>query len=174
MDMNVKIEVWPVAADEHGLWLCSGVEAWQPDLPLSADADVHAEVELTIATNGAERAAVPMIHSTSWRPRTGSIILTYVAVVAAAGPVRLDWPDAVPLSPLLPAAVGRPLTHAAQDAPTPRDVDVLLHALRHLAFLIERDADAAAVLRAQGWEPHLARFAPALAGMYDERHAEAA
>jgi len=50
--------------------------------------------------------------------------------------------------------------------PVVRHVDVLLHALRHLRFLLDHDAAARAVLN-EYWRRHLVAFAPALAGMYE-------
>jgi hypothetical protein len=171
--MTVIPEVWPIAADKEGLWLVSGDGPWMPRLPVPADGEVHAEVELTLAFNGVDRREVRLLHSTSWRPVGTSIVLTYVAVVCRPGYVRENWSRAEPISPLLPGAVGKPLVHAAAAAPDPRDVDVLFHGLRHLAFLRDTDATAAAVLVGD-WVGHLARFQPALAGMYGEEHREAA
>lgn len=172
--MTVVPEVWPVAGDERGLWLVSGNGPWMPALPVDADGDVHAEVELTLGMNGVDLADVPLLHSTSWRASGSSIVLTYIAMIRVSGVVRAAWPDAEPISPMLPGAVGRPHTHAAAAAPVPRDVDVLLHALRHMAFLRDHDATAGAVLRLQGWVPHLEQLEPALAGMYGEEHSRAA
>ena len=35
--MTTRVEVWPVAADELGIWLISGDDAWRPDLPVMAE-----------------------------------------------------------------------------------------------------------------------------------------
>lgn len=171
--MTVYPEVWPVVADENGLWLISGCGPWRTALPVGSDTDVHAEVELELTTNGVDLADVPLLHSTSWRPDGGSIILTYIAVVRCAGAVREVWPDAEPISPLLPGAVGRPLPHGAAEPPVPRYVDCLLHAIRHVAFLRDADATAAAALDGH-WLRHLDGLRPALAGMYRDAECQRA
>lgn len=51
----------------------------------------------------------------------------------------------------------------------PRYIDVLLHGLRHLRFLLDSDATNAAAL-AEPWPQHLAPLTPALATMYDQHH----
>lgn len=167
--MTVFPEVWPVAADEASLWLLSPSGPLRPDLPVMADGDVHADVELELHRNGIDQADVPLLHSTSWRPEGTSIVLTYLAVVRRPGFVRENWPGACPIDPSLPDAVGRPLTHAADEPPIPRHVDVLVHSLRHAAFLLEWDATASEVLDGH-WRRHLSILQPALAGLYSEVH----
>lgn len=166
--MTVRVEVWPVTADATGLWLVSGNDAWRPSLPVMADNDIHAEVELELARNGALDDAV-LLHSTSWRPDPSGLLLTYVAVLRKAGEVRMNWPGAEPISTRLPEAVGRPLTHGPTEPPLPRFVDVLLHGIRHLAWLRDTDATVASALD-EHWRRHLAALRPALAGMYSEVH----
>ncbi len=167
--MTVYPECWPVAADQFGLWLLSGVGPLRPDLPVYADSDVHAEVELELYRNGIDHADVPLLHSTSWRPEGPSIILTYLAAVRRPGLVRENWPTALPISPLLVSQVGKPATHDAAEPPVPRHVDVLEHALRHAAFLLEWDATAASAFD-EHWVRHLKVLRPALAGLYSEVH----
>ncbi len=166
--MAAWVEVWPVAADTQGIWLISGSTQWHPALPVAADSEPHAEVELLLAENGALTDAA-LIHSTSWRVDGPRLVLTYMVIVNCPGFVRKQWPMAAPVDVWLPAAVGRPLTHAANEPPTPRHVDVLLHGLRHLRFLRDEDGTAAAVMSAE-WHRHLDGFAPALARMYSEVH----
>lgn len=168
--MTVYPEVWPVAADPIGLWLLSGDGPLRPRLPVMADGDVHADVELELHQFGLDASDVPLLHSTSWRPEDTSVILTYVAVArCGSGYVREWWPAAEPISPMLPRAVGKPPAHGAAEAPIPRHVDVLIHAIRHLAFLLEWDATAASVLD-EHWRRHLSVLKPALAGLYSEVH----
>lgn len=169
--MTVHIEVWPVAADEVGLWLVSGIDAWRPDLPVGADSGIHPEVELELHRHGV-LDDVKVLHSTSWRPEPVGLTVTYLAVVARPGFVRENWPAAEPISTQLPAAVGRPLTHGATEPPTPRHVDVLFHALRHVAWLLRTDATVAAELD-HNWRTHLSGFEPALAKMYQDQHRNA-
>ena len=180
--MNVTVEVWPAAADETGLWLVSGGDAWRFG-PVAADSDVHYEVEFLLCEHGiqqgnAERFVVDqgqpgdvaVLHSTSWRPDGSSIVLTYMAVVRAEGFVLDRWPDAAPITAALPAAIGKAPPHGAAEVPVPRVADVLLHGIRHLRFLAgpEGDAETAAALDAN-WHRHLAPLKPALAEMFSER-----
>jgi hypothetical protein len=141
-DMPVEVEVWPVAADAAGVWLVSGDGPWMPWGPVQSDSEPHAEVELLLASHGAVFDTV-LVHSTSWRTDLPRLVLTYVVVVNAGDPVRVRWPDALPVSLQFASAVGRPPTHGAVEAPLVRDADVLLHGLRHLSFLLQTDATAA-------------------------------
>jgi hypothetical protein len=145
--MQVWVEVWPVAADQTGIWLVSGDDAWRPLISVTADTEPHAEIELILAEHGA-LADAQLIHSTSW---------------------RVDGPAALPISVSVAQAVGAPLTNAPNAAPTPRYIDVLKHAVRHLAFLLRNDATAATALT-EPWPTHLAEIQPTLAGMYDQVH----
>lgn len=174
--MTVVPKVWPVAADPEGLWLLSGSGPWEPAEPVGADSTVHAEIELVLGMNGVDLAAVQLLHSTSWMQEGPRTILTYVAVVEpSSGFVRRTWPTAVPISPLLPAAVGKPLTHAPTAPPTIRHVDVLMHGLRHLAFLRMYDGTSAVALDGNPlWREHLRPLKPALAGLFNQEHPQAA
>lgn len=165
--MTVRVEVWPVAADSAGIWLVSGDDAWRDTLPVAADSEPHAEAKLLIGGHGAGGDDV-LLHSTSWRPDGGSVVLTYVAVLRRPGLVLDNWPDARPVGCELATAVGKPPAHAAAGVPVPRYVDVLLHALRHLRMLRDTDAVARNALDAT-WQRHLDDLAPALAGMYEDQ-----
>ena len=166
--MTVRVEVWPVAADSAGIWLVSGDDAWRDTLPVAADSEPHAEVELLVGAHGdVDPADVLLLHSTSWRVDGPSVVLTYVAVLRRPGLVLDIWPDARPVGRELAEAVGKPPTHAAADVPVPRYIDVLLHALRHLRMLRDTDAVARNALDAT-WQRHLDDLAPALAGMYQQ------
>jgi hypothetical protein len=171
-NMGVRVEIWPIAADETGIWLVSGQDAWRPSLPVMSDNEPHADVELELYSHGV-RDKVTLIHSTSWRVDGPATILTYVAVVRTEGLVRETFPTALPIGPELVDAVGRPPTASPTGAPSPRYIDVLMHALRHLRFLIETDAESrdamGHLLREQ-----LAPLAPALAAMYEREHPSAA
>jgi hypothetical protein len=179
--MTVTVEVWPVAADEAGIWLVSGRDAWRFG-PVEAASDVHYEIELLLFQHGidpgdavflklaprAPRAEV--IHMTSGRPQGPTYVLTYMAVVDVPGYVLETWPDAAPITAALPAAVGKAPPHGAAEVPVPRWVDVPLHGLRHLKFLAGPggDAETAAALDAN-WRRHLAPLEPALFTMFSER-----
>ena len=166
--MNVNTEVWPVVANEAGLWLVSGDDAWR-SAPVMADSDVHYEVEFLLCEHGIHADDIVAVHSTSWRPDGPTVVLTYMAVIADPGFVRDRWPDARPITAALAEAVGRPPTHAANEAPVPRYIDVLLHGLRHLTYLLDHDLTTAEAM-GDLWRQHLEPLRPALAGMYSEPH----
>jgi len=165
-NMAVWLEIWPVAADEHGIWLVSGKDAWRPCLPVASDDEPHAELELELATRGALEQAT-LVHSTSWRAEGQGLTLTYAVVLHRPGLALDGWPEALPIDLPLIEMVGKPIAHRPTDPPTPRHVDVLMHALRHLRLLMAMDASAATAL-VDPWPRHLQRLQPALAGMYDE------
>lgn len=162
-NMNVVVEVFPCAADEHGIWLISGPDAWR-SAPIPSDSEPHFEVGLLLASNDQQQPA--LIHSTSWRPDGPTIVLTYVAVFETVGLILDRWPGALPVSADLLPAVGKPYQHGAAEVPVPRYIDVLHHALRHLTFLTQTDATARAALTGY-WAEHLAQLEPALSGMYE-------
>jgi len=165
-NMNCVIECWPTAADEHGIWLVSGGDAWRSS-PIPADSEPHFEVQLLLA--GQDEHPPVLLHSTSWRPDGPTIVLTYVAVLSCSGLVRDEWPAALPISAELLPTVGNPPPHGATEVPVPRYIDVLHHALRHLTFLTQSDAAAREALVGH-WATHLATLEPALAGMYGDVH----
>lgn len=166
--MTVVAEVWPVAADRTGLWLISGGDALRSDAVM-ADGDVHFEVEMLLAEHGIQATDTAVIHSTSWRPDGPAVVLTYMTVIRTEGAVRERWPSAQPITAELAEAVGKPPTHAANEVPVPRYIDVLIHGLRHLAYLREHDVTNAAAM-GDLWRQHLEAFKPAMAGMYSEPH----
>jgi hypothetical protein len=158
------LEVWPVAADAARIWLLSGSEPWYSSLPVMSDGDENAEARYTLWANGALDKPL-LLHGTSWRPKDQRLLLTYVAVIDVHGLVLDAWHNAQPVSLELAEAVGPTLPYHPADAPTPRDIDVLLHAIRHLRFLLDNDTGCAAALD-EHWRTHLSRLRPALAGMY--------
>ena len=170
-DMKVRVEVWPLAADQASLWLLSGDDAWRNG-NVPADGDVHFEVVSLLTDHGIWQADTTALHSTSWRPDGPAIVVTYMAVVSVPGFIKDRWPHARPVTREFADAVGKPPTHAAADAPVPRFCDVLLHGLRHLAYLAERDQETAEAMGAL-WREHLAPLEPVLATMYSERHVAA-
>ncbi len=166
--MTVTVEVWPVAADETGLWLLSPDGPWNSP-PVLADSEPHMVAELELIQHQVNLADVAVLHSTSWRTEHTSTVLTYLAVVRVPGLVVGEWPGARPVTVALADHVGRPPTHGPVDPPAPRYIDVLVHGLRHLRFLLPRDATVAAAMPAP-WGEHLAAFSPAIAKMYDRVH----
>src|SRR5262249_6249327 len=86
--MQIYPEIWPVAADELGIWLISGSEgAWRPRLPVMADSEPHADIDLELADRDV-RTDTTFLHSTSWRIDGPFLIVTYLAVVSRPGFVR--------------------------------------------------------------------------------------
>lgn len=175
--MAVTVEVWPVAADDLGLWLISGEDSPWPSSPVPQHSEPHRSAELEIIRrgislspiSGGKYPEVDLLHSTSWRADGAVVVLTYLAVIRCNGFVRATWPDAQPISPRTADYAGRAPTHGPVEPPAPRYWDVLLHGIRHLKFLIETDATAALALR-EPWREHLEAFGPAIAEMYREPH----
>lgn len=181
-NMTVTAEVWPVAADDAGIWLLSGADGPWRHGPVGADSDVHWEAQQLLFGHrinpdsdlfisiAPDWPAVSVIHWTSCRPDGPTIVHTIMAVVSVPGFVLETWPDAAPVTSALLAAVGKAPPHGAADVPVPRVVDVLLHGLRHLKFLAgpEGDAETAAALDGNMLR-HLAPLRPALAQMFSER-----
>ena len=179
--MTVTVEVWPLAADEAGIWLLSDGDAWRYG-PVWADSDVHWEVQKMLFEHDIDpdsalfvevpgfRPAADVIHSTSWRPDGPTIVLTYMAVVKAGGYVLETWPRAAPVTSALAKAAGNASPHGAAQVPVPDLLHTLLHGIRHLRWLAtdEGDAETAAALDAN-WRRHLAPLRPALARMFSER-----
>lgn len=181
-NMTVTVEVWPVAADEAGIWLLSGADGPLRYGPVSADSDVHWEAQKLLFGYDIDpgdslflelprsTGTVKVIHWTSCRPDGPTIVHTIMAVVSVPGFVVETWPGAVPVTAALPAAVGKAPPHGAADVPVPRVVDVLLHGLRHLKFLAGPDGDAETAAALDGnMLRHLAPLRPALARMFSER-----
>lgn len=81
---------------------------------------------------------VDLLHSTSWRWHHGAVVLTFLAVIGEA--MIADMP-AVPIV-RTELARGR-AAHAPDDVD---DAQVLEHALRHLAWLVEDDPEVADAL----------------------------
>jgi hypothetical protein len=164
--MGIRVEVWPVAADGSGIWLLTE-DAWRSDL-IPADSEIHGEVEL-LAYQHAPDLPISVIHSTSWRQEPPGIVLTYVAVAAAGEFVQDYYPAARPVTLDLLAVAGKPYPHRADQAPVPRYLDVLIHAVRHLRFLLDTDTETADALGPH-WARQLAPFEGALSGLYTDRH----
>src|SRR6185437_13272011 len=137
---------------------------WETDI-IMADWDIHAEIESLLRQHGISKDDAIKIHSTgaavpclvrgswqesappelewtSWRPRRTSVILTYASVVKPGRFVREAWPSACPVTMALLDAEGKPRTHAANEAPVPRDLDVMWHILSHLKDLMSKNAES--------------------------------
>jgi len=171
--MTMVTEVWPVAADETGLWLLG--DGPRPSTPVMDDAEPHDYAEMELMQAGMW-ATTKALHSTSWRVDYDQnldrnyLVVTYIAVVDCAALVRAEWPQALPITvEAADAELGNVPTHGATEAPAVRHFDVLFHALRHLRFLLAHDATVATALPGC-WSRHLAAFEPAIARMYDRIH----
>jgi hypothetical protein len=70
--MMVIAEVWPVAADELGLWLLSG-DGPRPSLPVMDDAEPFDYAEMELMQAGMW-ATTKILHSTSWRADQGDLL----------------------------------------------------------------------------------------------------
>lgn len=161
---SVVVEVWSISADACGIWLVSGGDAWR-SAAIPADSEPHFEVELLLA--GHDAASPVCLHSTSWRPDGPTVVLTYIAALVNSGVVLSQWPAALPVSADLLPVVGKPHPHGATEVPLPRYIDVLHHALHHLAYLVRTDGTVRAALPGY-WAEHLADLESALAGMYEK------
>lgn len=96
--------------------------------------------------------AVTLVHSTSWRWEDGHTVLSFLAVVPPASIAGLDEAE------VDRAALARGgATEAAVEVPWPA---VLEHALRHLAWLVDDDAEVAAALDDR-WHAMLEAYVPA-------------
>lgn len=189
--MGVWVEVWPVAADARP-WLVR--DPWKDHdgareagvVRVAADDSVHAMAEYAL-----HRLALPkpvVLHSMSWRQDGPRLLVTYVAVIEVGDYVRAIYPTAMPVNSELIGVVGRPAPHGAAEPPSPRDVDVLFHSLRHLAFLASSpddppapdedalpvppppgDAEVRRALEGTMWPGHLRSMKKELAWMYWDR-----
>jgi len=167
--MTVWVEVWPVAADESGLWLLSDGEPWL-DGPVYADSSEDFLAKSMLSEHGITPAELLWTHFTSWHPDGPRHVDTYLAVVDLKGAMACErWPHAAPVTPDLYDEVGKPPTHGATEEPAPRELDVLYHALGHLKEQIRKNATTRAaageLVRAQ-----LEPYEETLAGMYSEPH----
>jgi hypothetical protein len=102
--MIVIAEVWPVAADELGLWLLSG-DGPRPSLPVMDDSEPFDYAEMELMQAGMW-ATTKILHSTSWRVDRSDLVVTYLAVVGCEGLVRSRWPDALPSASRSPMRSG--------------------------------------------------------------------
>jgi hypothetical protein len=166
-NMGVIPEIWPIAADRAGIWLIGG--PWYTG-PVPADSEPHFEIELDLMARGI-RGKVALMHSTSWRVdyKLGGHVDTYMVVLKADDLVRGIWPGARPITLAAVEKVGKPETHAPDEAPSPTHFHVLMHGLRHLRYLLDHDTTSATAM-GDLWRQHLEPFEPALAVMYSEQH----
>lgn len=179
--MTIWVEVWPVVADDIGLWLISGSKPWR-DGPVLADSSVHFTVESLLRLHridprpAAEGGDCLMLHSTSWRPDGPRQWDTYIAAVRCGDLALAVWPDAKPITPDLldeDAGRGKPPTHGATEEPVPRSLDVLFHGLGHFKDQIRKNGTTREAL-GDLWRTQLEPFEETLAGLYETPHESAA
>lgn len=100
--------------------------------PSCPDPDLAARALLD--TDGADEREAPVLHSTSWRwEPSGEIVLTYLALTKGPPQSASGWKSLVLLAEPAPCNPEKP--RPAQI----REVDVLSHGLRHMAFLVQQD-----------------------------------
>lgn len=171
--MGVRLETWATMADETGPVLHPD-GAWYTGL-LSADVPLHDVVKRQIVEHGIAIEDAPVIHSTSWRlseEPSGEmvVVLTYVVVVDLPAGMTYafeTWPGATPVGIETLGQHGYPKLHAPAEPPMDtRYVDVLHHALRHLAYLNQHDQKVRQVL-SEDWKRYLGLLRPAIAALYD-------
>ena len=172
--MGTHVELWPVAADEFGIWLASGTDAWDAG-PVLDDSEPYLVVRALLQAHDQDDR-VQLLHQTSERTEfhdgRSRNIQAWVAVLGGLyrdpdDALTLDiWPDAQPFHPKINDAVGHPFPHDPALLPEPRKIDVLRHAIRHLKFVAETDAGARGVLCYGAWAEHLESWTPTLAGLY--------
>ena len=173
--MTVWVEVWPVAADETGLWLLSGGKPWL-DGPVMADNSEDFTVKMQLAEHAIRMDDTLWVHSTSWHPDGPRHVDTYIVVVDLKGAVACEqWPHAAPIVPYIydEPEIGKPPTHGATEEPAPRLLDVLYHGLGHLKDQIRKNATTRTAV-GEVWRVQLEPYEETLAGMYQTRHPSAA
>jgi hypothetical protein len=172
-DLPTVIELLVLGADQTAPWLLSG------DRPLVSDA-----VQSDVGKYGtAEQTAqwflrglpLKVLHQTSSRDAKNLGVETWVAIPDLGDePVVSYFPGAAPVTPELLETVGRPFPHGAAQPPLNRTVDVLQHALRHIAWLIGPFGDANIRAALEPWWPvHLRTLQPALSTLYTDLYSPA-
>jgi hypothetical protein len=149
--VSLLVEILPVVLSAGAVRSLRPADAasWQVAFP--AGADPGPVVTAALASRGLRPAVV---HSTSWRHDAGSLVLTYIAVLAIEPPAGSGL-----VARALPP--GAPARGGATTPPESLHVDhVLHHALRHLAWLQREDPAIAAELD-DAWAAALAGHAPA-------------
>lgn len=144
------IEILPLYLKDGRLvrYAPDGSDSWQVRL----DPAMHPG-EVAITELDSLECAPTVIHSTSWRLNDAQLVLTYAAVVS---------------SPISPTSGFRSIAVESQDlaigtatgAPEAIDVEeVAAHALRHLAWLSQRDEPIGNAL-GEAWKAALAAYEP--------------
>ena len=123
-----------------------GPEPWYIEV---GEDDDPLDVVNRLATNLLGRPL--LVHSTSWRRARGSVILSFVVVVADSQAPELEG------VPVARAELARNETNAA--AASIAAVQVIEHGLRHLAWLVQDDEAVRDVL-SDDWKRALSGYVP--------------
>jgi hypothetical protein len=174
-DLPTVIELLMLGADEAAPWLLSGDQPLVSD-PVQSDVGKYGTAE-QMSQWFLLPAGLPLkvLHQTSARDVKNLGVETWIAIPDLGGePVVSYFPDAAPVTPELLATVGRPFPHGTAQPPLNRTVDVLQHALRHIAWLVGPLGDANIRAALQPWWPvHLAALEPALSTLYTDVYSAA-
>lgn len=174
--MVTQVAIFPVAADTEGFWLLSSLGPWRSTEPVPGDSTPMNEVKLMLDKVRAGGTVYPvLVHQTSDLAAVGEQFCNFVAVYDVADLVVDEWPRAAALDiQRILTAHGTPEPHPSTEAPAQvRAMDVALHAIRHLAFLNQYDAQARKDLP---WivKRKLSDVAPALFGLFEGVYEEPA
>jgi hypothetical protein len=187
--ITTTVDVWLLAADQQGIWRCNPDLPWS-SLPLDDTGDptpAQTAAEIELIQHQVNLSRLRFFHSTSWRSQPETV-LHFLAAVKVDGPVRVEYPDAKPVSFRLHELVGQPRTHAALGPPTEhRYIDHVRHGIRHMRYLTDPDSDGYDATIAErmfggppeSWDPadpwmrHLPRLRGATARMFGQVHQSA-
>lgn len=150
-DVQIEVILLSVSDDNHLRWRVASGE-----LPQGCGPDARAR---ELASLGTRVPTATVVHSTSWRPTTAGLILTYVVL-----------PDPDPAEGTVAAVPSDPTVICSADAaaPSPPTVaveHVVAHALRHMS-LVARTSPAvvAAVDSHPGLWHAVVAYTPDVAG----------
>lgn len=172
--LHVTSEVWPVAADEQGVWL---LEPEWPllSLPIVRGSNPHEASRLELQTRGLYSPGM-VLHQTSSRTDGPAEVATFLAIIPGSEPVPALFSEARPVSPVLAEVAGPPPTHAPDELPVFALWHVLAHGLRELWRLRMADATLRRAMDEQS--PYLAEhlgsraWQDVFAAMYAQEHQE--
>jgi len=153
---RVSIELFPVYARAQG----AGAEVFALHPPhaaswmLAFDGKTHPHEVVRAAMASELRSEPLVVHSTSWRhdAESRTLILTYVAVIAAMSPPRGFVEQRVEHALLARGGATTPPARIQTAA-------VLSHAMEHLAWLMQVDPAVRSALPPE-WTPALAPYVP--------------
>jgi hypothetical protein len=170
--MTATAEVWLVGVNKDGPWNLTGHDALRIG-PVTSSVGIAGAVEALMARAGAGPDDVAIWHGTSCRDELGAAVQTHIALVNCPD-ILEHWPLAKPIPMELFPEFGQPPAHGPTEVPDNPYIWVLMHAWRHLAFLLEYDSDQAATIEAVPYAAALLRgLAPKLFKMYKRGEATA-